>query len=281
MARRKKQAHQSSERWLVSYADLLTLLFAFFVVMFASNQTDKARARQISRAVDKAFQGSSLSPGVAAMLGGTAGEKGQPGNTWSKAPAAHPAEKAAVTETPQLDLITALKALDTTLGSEMKQGQVNIHLEPRGAVISLSAQSVFPSGGDTIDKSIYPLLTKLAVTLNRLPNPVRFEGHTDALPISNSRFRSNWELSAARSIAMMKIMTDRYGISPERMAIVGYADTNAIADNATEEGRMKNRRVDLVILSDYGTHFEPNKYLSPAQNQTQVSPSPAQTGAGH
>jgi chemotaxis protein MotB len=281
MARRKKHVHQSSERWLVSYADLLTLLFAFFVVMFASSQTDKARVRQISRAVDKAFQGSSIAPGVAAMLGGADVEKGQPGDAKLKVPVVRHAEKAFTEAPPQLDMSTALKALDTTLGAEMKQGQVTIHLEERGAVISLSAQSVFPSGGDTIDKSIYPLLTKLAVTLNRLPNLVRLEGHTDALPISNSRFRSNWELSAARSIAMMKIMTDRYGISPERMAIVGYADTNAIADNATEDGRMKNRRVDMVILSDYGTHFEPGKYLPPTRNLAPVSPSPAQTGAGH
>jgi chemotaxis protein MotB len=274
MARRKKQIHANSERWLVSYADLLTLLFAFFVVMFASAQADKSRASQISRAVDKALQGSGLSPGVAAALGGTTDSNGT-GYAQSKAPAVRPPEQG----THQLDMSNAVTALKATLGSEMKQGQVNIHLEQRGAVISLNAQSVFPSGGDTIDKSVYPLLTKVAVTLHRLPNAIRLEGHTDSQPISNNRFRSNWELSAARSIAMMKIMTDRYGISPERMAIVGYADTNAIADNATEVGRMKNRRVDLVILSDYGMRLEPGKYLSPPYNPAPLVPGPPQTGA--
>jgi len=141
----------------------------------------------------------------------------------------------------------------------MKQGQVSVHLERRGAVISLNSQSVFPSGGDTISEGIYPLLAKVSKTLNQLPNPIRLEGNTDSLPINNERFHDNWALSAARSIAMLRILNERYGISRERMAIVGYADTNAVGDNRTEEGRMQNRRVDLVILSDFGKTSEPGK----------------------
>jgi chemotaxis protein MotB len=141
----------------------------------------------------------------------------------------------------------------------MKQGQVNVHLESRGAVISLNTQAVFPSGGDTIAESIYPLLQKVSVTLNELPNSIRLEGNTDSLPINNEHFHNNWELSAARSIAMLRILNERYGVSRARMAVVGYADTNAVGDNQTEEGRMKNRRVDLVILSDFGTQSEPQR----------------------
>jgi chemotaxis protein MotB len=262
--RRKKKTHENSERWLVSYADLLTLLFAFFVVMFASTHTDKSRAREISQAVDKAFQGSSIAPRVAAILGGTVDDKGR-GNAQLSGPAVRPPDKSTDETLRQLDLTSAIKALRTTLGTEMKQGQVSIHLETRGAVISLNAQAVFPSGGDNIDSSVYPLLEKVAVTLKQLPNSVRFEGHTDSMPISNGRFRSNWELSAARSIATMRIMADRYAVGRDRMAIVGYGDTNPIADNSTEAGRVKNRRVDLVILSDYGTHLEPDKYTPASQ----------------
>jgi chemotaxis protein MotB len=258
MARRKKKGHDNSERWLVSYADLLTLLFAFFVVMFASTQTDKSRAKQISQAVDKALRGSSLPPRVAAILGGTVLDKGR-GNAQLQGPA-FPSPVKAPEETPaKLDLSSAMTTLRRTLDTEMKQGKVQIHLEPRGAVISLNTQAVFPSGGDTIDRSVLPLLAKVAVTLSQLPNPIRLEGNTDSLPIRNERFQSNWELSAARSIAMLRILNERYGISPERMAIVGYADTNAVGDNLTEEGRTKNRRVDLVLLNDFGKKNEPGK----------------------
>jgi chemotaxis protein MotB len=255
LARRKKKVHENSERWLVSYADLLTLLFAFFVVMFASSHTDVVRARQISRAVDKALQ-TSVSPQVVAILGGRTDDNKDRGNTRLKGPVVPLHEK--VVETPpfQLDLTTAVQALRSTLGSEMKENQVQVHMEQRGAVISLNAQSVFPSGDDTIDPAILPLLAKIAATLNNLPNPIRLEGHTDSRPISSERFRSNWELSSARSIAMLRVLEERYGVSRSRMAIVGYGDTNAIGDNQTEAGRAKNRRVDLVILSDFGKHIE-------------------------
>jgi len=285
VARRSKhkKGAEGSERWLVSYADLLTLVFAFFVVMFASTQTDRSKAQQISQAVQKAFQSSSISPQVAAILGGTVDDKGR-GNAQLKGPAAKVHEKPIDQPIHQLDLTSAIKALRTSLSTEMNQGQVNIHLEQRGAVISLNAQTVFPSGGDTVDAAVRPMLAKVALTLNQLPNPVRLEGHTDAQPISNQRFRSNWELSAARSIAMLKILNERYGINRERMAIIGYADTDAIADNTTEEGRMKNRRVDLVILGDMGKLSEPGKPLAEAQNcppVAGVSPQPVSSLSLH
>jgi chemotaxis protein MotB len=275
MARRKKKGHANSERWLVSYADLLTLLFAFFVVMFASTQTDKSRARQISQAVDKALQTSRVAPRVAAILGGVMDDKGR-GNDHLKGPATHLVPKSADQPRTQTDLADAIKTLSLTLKTEMKQGKVNVYLETRGAVISLNTQAVFPSGDDTIDRSILPLLEKVAITLGQCTNPVRLEGHTDSVPISNERFHSNWELSAARSIAMLRILNERYGISRDRMAIVGYADTNSVGDNRTEEGRMKNRRVDLVILNDFGKQAEPQKHeaahLFPSPSAALVPP---------
>ncbi len=262
MARRhKKKGHENSERWLVSYADLVTLLFAFFVVLFASTQTDKSRAKQISQAVDKALSSSDIAPKVAAVLGGVIDDQGR-GNEMMRGPAFRPPSKTPLPPAPvppaaQPDVADAIKKLQANLGIEMEQGQVRVHLEPRGAVISLNTQFLFFSGEDTINQSIEPLLAKIAATLNQLPNPIRLEGHTDSLPINNERFHNNWELSAARSIAMLRTLNERYGISRDRMAIVGYADTNALADNQTEEGRTKNRRVDIVVLSDLGSKVEP------------------------
>jgi chemotaxis protein MotB len=242
MARHKKPHLHNHERWLVSYADLLTLLFAFFVVMFASTQSDHVKAKKISEAVEKALRGGSLSPGLASMLKGPRDEN-------SKTPV----------PPPHVDLSAAYQALHTKLNNEIDREAVRLHMEPRGIVISLSAQVVFPSGGDSIDERVYPIIGKVADVLRTMPNALRLEGHTDSIPISTARFRSNWELSAARSIAMMRLLRERFGIDHNRMAIVGYADTNAIGDNETEEGRMRNRRVDIVIVSDFGMNSEPGK----------------------
>jgi chemotaxis protein MotB len=123
----------------------------------------------------------------------------------------------------------------------------------------------FPSGGDTIDERVYPTLDKVGAVLRQLPNPLRLEGHTDPRPIHNARFRSNWELSAARGIAMLRLLEERYGVERGRLAIVGYADTLVGAGHDTDAEWAKNRRVDIVIVSDYGMRAEPDgKILAPA-----------------
>lgn len=253
MARRTRKGKESSERWLVSYADLLTLLFAFFVVMFASTQTDKSRAQQISQAVDMALQSSTI--------GGTAFEPGKitpdKRNNSNSPLGSASGNQLRPTRPSELDLGPTIKALRFSLSTEMNRGQIEIHAEPRGVVISLNTKALFPSGGDVLSDSMLPVLAKVGKIVNGVPNPIRLEGHTDSLPIRNQKFRSNWELSAARSIAMLRLLNERYGVSRDRMAIVGFGDTNAIGDNHTEDGRTRNRRVDVVLLSDFGLRQEP------------------------
>jgi chemotaxis protein MotB len=250
---KKKEANH--ERWLVSYADLLTLLFAFFVVMFASTQSsDHVKAKQISEAVDKAFSSSSMPPRLAAMLGGTPPPKSvdKPGPKTEQAPRL----------SSQLDLTSSLKTLQDRLSGEIGSGVVRLHVEERGIVIGLNTQVIFPSGGDAVTPSMYPTIAKVAEVLNLLPNAIRLEGHTDSVPIYNERFPSNWELSAARSLAMMHLLQDRYHVTANRMAIIGYGETNASGDNETEAGRTQNRRVDIVIVSSLGMRAEPGKEIS-------------------
>ena len=148
MPRKKQAAPENHERWLVSYADFITLLFAFFVVMFASSQTDKARARAVSEAVEKALEeGHSLgvSPAVAKILGGTVDDKGQ-GNAQMKGPGG--AQRAAKEAPPEslAELLPALKQLSADLEQEIKQGKLELRLEPRGLVISLRQSAFFSSG---------------------------------------------------------------------------------------------------------------------------------------
>jgi chemotaxis protein MotB len=251
--RRKPAEHENHERWLVSYADFITLLFAFFVVMFASSQTDKSKAKQISEAVEKALaNGKSVGvpPAVAKILGGTIDDKGQ-GNAQMKGPGG--AQRAAKDAPPPdvVELEPSLKSLTKELEEEIKAGKVEVNLEPRGLVVSLKQAAFFPSGTDSIDPSTYPIIAKLAGALSQVSNPLQVEGHTDSVPMHSARFRSNWELSAARSIAMMEVLATRFSIDRQRMIIVGFADTSPEASNDTPEGRATNRRVNIVILNKY------------------------------
>ncbi len=116
-------------------------------------------------------------------------------------------------------------------------------------MISLRQAAFFPSGGDAISASGLSSLEKISHTIRDLPNSVRFEGHTDSAPIHTRRFRSNWELSSARSIAMLKLFEGRYGMSAARFAVAGYAETKPVDSNDSPAGRAHNRRVDIVILS--------------------------------
>jgi chemotaxis protein MotB len=254
MARRKTAAKENHERWLVSYADLVTLLFAFFVVMFASTQTDHARAKQISEGVEKALKNGTTPPKIAAILGGTVEDKGR-GNAMLKGPA-FPNPPADKPEEPLKDLDAAAALLRSRLQKEIAQGAVDIRVEERGVIIGLNSAVFFSTGGDTIDPGVYPTLKEVGSILNRLPNALRLEGHTDSVPINTPRFPSNWELSAARSIAMLRLFNERFSVARERMAIVGYADTASIDSNESETGRRRNRRVDIVIVSDLGLRAE-------------------------
>jgi chemotaxis protein MotB len=249
MKRNHSAPHENHERWLVSYADFITLLFAFFVVMFATTQGDKNKAKQVSDSVKEALEHGELSGAIAMVL--AHGKKpGPPPAASSEAPPAVKAPEPA-------DLAKSLVVLQHGLAAEIQSGKIGIKLEGRGLVISLRESTFFASGDDTIAPASLDILTKIALEARAMSNPVRLEGHTDSIPIHNSRFRSNWELSTARAIAMMELLCQRFELRPERMSVAGYAE-NAPADtNDTAEGRAHNRRVDLVLVSAEGEKNEP------------------------
>ena len=259
MARRKHpEEHENHERWLVSYADFITLLFAFFVVMFASSQTDKGKAQQVSDSVKKALEGEKMSQVIAAILGGAVDTKGT-GNAMMKGPGGTMQAAVIKKDEKVAELLPSLKVLTIKLKSEIEAGRIQVNLEPRGLVVSFKQAALFPSGEDVISDSAAPGLERVAAAMAKINNPVRLEGHTDSQPIKNSRFRSNWELSAARSIALLEILSTRFHAPRDRISIAGYADNAPLASNDTDEGRSRNRRVDIVILSEQGVLAEPGK----------------------
>jgi chemotaxis protein MotB len=273
LARKKKHAeHANHERWLVSYADFITLLFAFFVVMFASSQTDKAKARAISESVSEALDKGGVQAMVHEVLGGTVDEKGS-GNAQLKGPGGSQAKTDPNPPPPtdNKELLPKLTYLTEALKAEIAAGKLEIKQEERGLVISLKQAAFFPSGDDTIDPKTYTAIDKIATLFRDSPNPIRLEGHTDSRPIHTDRFHNNWELSAARGIAMLDLLSTRFGIPHERLAVVGYADTVPKASNDTDEGRARNRRVDIVILNQ---RVAPNHPSPEPVQATKAPPTP-------
>jgi chemotaxis protein MotB len=241
------QEHENHERWLVSYADFITLMFAFFVVMFASSQADKAKVATVSSAVTRALEEGKIPSKVQEMFGKDRSDKRRESSQGLK-------DLKAGT---LAELTPSMRQLTAELAPEIRQGKLQITLEARGLVISLKEAAFFPPGDSTIAPEGYEILSKVAATIRKVPNPVRLEGHTDSIPIHNSRFANNWELSAARSIAMLQLLTTRYEVPTGRLAVVGYAETIAVDSNETADGRAKNRRVDVTILSEAAATKEP------------------------
>lgn len=263
MARRgRHEDHENHERWLVSYADFITLLFAFFVVMFATSQSDKAKAQQVSDSVKKALAGQPVAEMVAALLGAEGGHKpqmaGSP-STAEKIPPVKVVRRDAKGPAELAELFPSLSILSKELQEEIQSGRVDINMGPRGLTISFKQAALFPSGEDVIAREAYASLAKVAAAIRRIPNPARLEGHTDSVPIHNARFRSNWDLSAARSIAVLEFVTKECGVFPGQLSVAGYAESAPVAVNDTEEGRARNRRVDIVILNQTGAKGEPER----------------------
>ena len=212
--RRKNNAEnesQSRDRWLISYADLVTLLLALFIVMYAAS--DKERARQIAQS----FSGQN-----------TGGNGILPGNESEKDERAKFERK--LLENPVLMQKT-----------KMRQTKV-------GLIVSLSEAGFFAPGEASINSEAEAVINTLAESLQTSGAQIRIEGHTDSTPISNARYPSNWELSTARSSSVLARFIER-GIAPEKLAAAGYGGFQPVADNATVEGRAQNRRVDVVILN--------------------------------
>lgn len=259
MQRRPSESHENHERWLVSYADFITLLFAFFVVMFASTQSDKIKAKAVSESVKDALEHGQFSSTVSTVLGRGKHENSKPPTNPERVKQSEnlPPQTAPPPRQPPADLSKSLATLQRGLDGELKTGKIGLKLEGRGLVISLREATFFASGDDAVATASETILAKIAAEIQGFGNPVRLEGHTDSKPIHNSRFRSNWELSVARSIAMLELFQQKFGIAPERLSVAGYAENAPVDSNDTEEGRARNRRVDLVILSEEAVKSEP------------------------
>ena len=253
--RSRRQPEENQDRWLVSYADFITLMFAFFVVMFATSQVNKKRMVKMAAAYSS-YLGSkeSTERGLAAdsaLMDASADGVGHtPGNHSLR-------EKLT-----RAEMIPIKKRVEKRLAALMAGDKVAVRLLPRGLVISLREAAFFDTGKDTFRTGAKPLLHEVGQAMLEITyQPIRLEGHTDNVPILTKDFSSNWDLSTARAIQVMNALKDEFGLPPERLSVSGYGAVRPIADNRTPEGRAVNRRVDIVILSQSAAAMAPRQRL--------------------
>jgi chemotaxis protein MotB len=236
----------SHDRWLISYADFITLLFAVFVVLYAAAQADKKQT-EVSDSIDAAFRALGIFPDSlrSPKSGATAsGGKEQPDIPMNIVMGEDVLAPARV----KADLNHLGQELQQTLSNQVATHTVSIKMGRDGLVISLREAGFFASGSANPEPQTLQTLRQIAASLSHTPYDLRIEGHTDDVPIHNAEFNSNWELSTARATRIAQILLALKAIPADRLAAAGYAEFHPVADNRTAEGRAQNRRVDLVVM---------------------------------
>ena len=276
MARKKKhEEHENHERWLISYADFITLLFAFFVVMYSVSSVNEGKYRVLSDSLVAAFRSSARSvepiqvgelsksskqPGMIKGLIDQSGNmhefdqktlspfKTNRTNTGSKGESAPPDSGDNLAKRRARETIDKMaNAIEKSMSKLIQQDLVAVRRNDLWVEVEIKTSILFPSGSAMLQPEALPILSEIADILKDFPNPIHVEGFTDSVPINTVAFPSNWELSAGRAASVVHLFT-KDGVEPRRMAAIGLGEYRPVADNSTAEGRNKNRRVVLLIM---------------------------------
>jgi chemotaxis protein MotB len=292
MSRTRRAQHSvSHERWLVSYADFITLLFAFFVVLYSSSQVDKRKVGRLALAIQVAFRelGVFDTSNTKVPLSDTEAipfaniqAVDNVERTGDMERFVHPT-KGMLGPAPTNGSLQDVQAqLEKVLAPEIKDRTVELQLRKEGLVVSLRELGFFDSGSATMLASGLNALDRLADVIVPRGESLRIEGHTDNVPIHNAHFPSNWELSTARATELVQLFIYRYHVMPARLSAAGYAEFHPVADNSTAEGRSHNRRIDIVVLnpllSNRSPILSPGPAVNPLSGPVHSKPMPS-TGA--
>ena len=268
MARKKKtEEHENLERWMVSYADFVTLLFAFFTCLYAISNVDAQKMGQMVASMKVSFggqvfdgasktlslddQGGAAATGLSEVLVNPEFDTEENGRSRTRN------TQSRTILSGDVDMGRFKRTLESMLSEEIKQNMVRIHLERRGIIISLGENGMFDSGSAEIRPDGIVMLDAIATSLTTIGNHIRIEGHADNVPIKTARFPSNWELSSARAQAVIYRMVINHGMAQELMSVAGYGEWRPVASNSTPEGRARNRRVDIIVLDPSFARVEP------------------------
>ena len=246
MARRKREEeHDNHERWMVSYADFITLLFAFFVVMYALSSVNEGKYRVLSESMSSAFRNVDVNvstPLPAVVLPPIpVSRKPPPANT-SKEPEVTKQQRREKMRNVANDILKVMAPL-------VAQGKVRVVETSRGVTVEISDSVLFSPGQAQLHPALGKAMRGIAEVLAPTEFPITIEGHTDNIPINTPQFPSNWELSAVRATTVLRLFAEA-GVAPERLTAIGYADTRPVEPNLLADGRARNRRVSILIDSN-------------------------------
>lgn len=276
--KRKKNRHaggaekDNSERWLLTYSDLITLLMIFFVVLYAMSKVDSDKFKALADSLSKALGGGTPAKieintkisGRSIFISGKPnnyserGRQNEPTKSYNDFTATQTGNKGDyAAEKEKMTILGIKEKIDKFAKDNGLQTKITGIIEERGLVVSIQDTLLFESGSAEITPYAKQVLEKVSVVLATIPNYIRVEGHTDNVPIHTPKFPSNWELSVARATNVVQLLITEGKINPLRLSAAGYGEFRPIADNQTQEGRAKNRRVDLVILKSMYDVTEP------------------------
>lgn len=243
--------HASHERWLLTYADLITLLLIYFIVLFAMSQIDVSKYHKMADAMSNAFN-------IIPSQGGAADSVLPPGSKAVIPPVAP------MYEEEERTYREVSKAVEDIARQLEASGSFEVHEEARGLVISIADTALFEPGSADLKPGMRKALDAIGAKIAGIPNRVHIEGHSDDIPISTPRYPSNWELSTARATNVLRYLSERAGVPPGRLAAAGYGEHYPRVPNTSPENRAKNRRVDIVILRSTKVSQEPqDRVLAP------------------
>ncbi len=245
MGRRGAEAEKEPnlERWLLTYADMITLLLIFFIVMFTISNVNAKKLAQVSASVSEALLGQN-----SGLLMGE-----------SPGPVLLKDTSAAGGKTEMLNMKTAQEQLEKYIEEHGLQKKVEVTQEERGLVVSIKEALLFNKGSAAINPGARDIILRAGQIFTKLPNNIRIEGHTCSLPINTAQFPSNWELSTARATNVVRFMVNQVGMKPERLSAAGYGEFRPIVPNTAESNRARNRRVDIVVLKSAFDVAEPGQ----------------------
>jgi chemotaxis protein MotB len=244
MARRKPHdEHVNHESWAIPYGDLVTLLLAFFVVMYSISSVNAGKYRVVSESLNAAFRGQPSTPAPIQV--------GAPGATTVAAPVVQ-----MEADIKSMALRQMAQQAEDALNPLIMQGLVDVHTGDGFVEIAIRSDLLFASGAAALAPEAVPVIAQLGQALKDYPNSIRVEGHTDNVPMTSGTFRSNWELSAARAASVVHLLEGAQ-IDPHRLSVVAYGEFRPVLPNTTPDGRIANRRVVLTIMGSEPTESAP------------------------
>jgi chemotaxis protein MotB len=264
MAKKKKnrgEEYDNLDRWLVSYADFITLMFAFFVTMYAISRVDERKLGSVVESLQRALGSTILWHESHKQDPGVFQNSDKPIDV---AILPLPVNKGEGTEDFEALAAEIKKNMEQMVNNNgapagIDLSQLKFLLDKRGLILRFSERFFFDSGDASIRPDVAPMLHIIAESLEKIPNHIRIEGHTDSVPIHTARFPSNWELSTARATSIVHYLLTHQQFEPTRLSAAGYGEFRPIAPNTSPEGRSQNRRVDIVILSGRERQSEPGE----------------------